>query len=86
MLKGKVKELESSQVALEARVAALSTAGSSSTEEKDGKNPSESAQPSSEPAAPDAVETPDAPGSNTESKPAEPEGIIYRWTAPCKCR
>ena len=86
MLKGKVKELESSQVALEARVAALSTTGSSSTEEKDGKNTSESAQPSSEPAAPDAVETPDAPGTNTESKPAEPEGIIYRWTAPCKCR
>merc|ERR1712083_881763 len=73
MLKGKVKELESSQVALEARVAALSTAGSSSTEEKDGKNTSESAQPSSEPAAPDSVETPDAPGTNTESKPAEPE-------------
>merc|ERR1719234_2674476 len=58
-LKGKVKELEASQVALEARVAAMSAAGSSvsssSTEQKaaEEKAPAAAAeaQPSSEPAA-----------------------------------
>merc|ERR1719234_1935492 len=58
-LKGKVKELGASQVALEARVAAMSAAGSSvsssSTEQKaaEEKAPAAAAeaQPSSEPAA-----------------------------------
>ena len=73
LLKGKVKELEASQVALEARVAALSAGSvSSSAEEKEDQAPTAAAQPSSEPAAPATVETPsDASGTTAESKPAE---------------
>merc|ERR1712130_247294 len=77
LLKGKVKELEASQLALEARVAALNAAGSavssSSAEEKEDKAATTAeAQPSSEPAALATVETPnDASGTSAESKPAE---------------
>jgi len=76
LLKGKVKDLEASQVALEARVAAMSAGSSvsSSTEEKaEEKAPAATeAQPSSEPAAPATAETPaDASGTSAESKPAE---------------
>merc|ERR1719339_700293 len=73
LLKGKVKELEASQVALEARVAALSPGSvSSSAEEKEDQAPTAAAQLSSEPAAPATVETPsDASGTTAESKPAE---------------
>ena len=76
LLKGKVKDLEASQVALEARVAAMSAGSSvsSSTEEKaEEKAPAATeAQPSSEPAAPVTAETPaDASGTSAESKPAE---------------
>merc|ERR1711974_273103 len=75
-LKGKVKELEASQVALEARVNLLQVpAGSvsSSAEEKEDKVPTTAeAQPSSKPAAPSTVETPtDVSGTSAESKPAE---------------
>merc|ERR1719500_1664022 len=67
LLKGKVNDLEASQVALEARVAAMSAGSSvsSSTEEKaEEKAPAATeAQPSSEPAAPATAETPaDASG------------------------
>ena len=72
-LKGKVKELEASQAALEARVAALNSAGSISSSaetEKETSVATASAQPSSEPAAP--VEAPtDASETPAESKPAE---------------
>merc|ERR550517_2116268 len=65
LLKGKVKDLEASQVALEARVVAMSAGSSvsSSTEEKAGEKA---------PAAPATAETPaDATGASAESKPAE---------------
>ena len=82
LLKGKVKDLEASQVALEARVAAMSAVGSqvssSSTEEKAAEEKAApaaaaEAQPSSESAAPVTAETPaaDASGASAESKPAE---------------
>merc|ERR1711974_169180 len=76
LLKGKVKELEASQVALEARVNLMQVAAvsvSSSAEEKENKVPTTAeAQPSSEPAAPSTVETPtDVSGTSAESKPAE---------------
>ena len=73
LLKGKVKELEASQAALEARVAAFNSAGSISSSaetEKETSVAAASAQPSSEPAAP--VEPPtDASETTAESKPAE---------------
>merc|ERR1719278_526885 len=72
LLKGKVKELEASQAALEARVAAFNSAGSisnSAETEKETSVAAASAQPSSEPAAPVEPLT-DASETTAESKPA----------------
>merc|ERR1719266_2732656 len=77
LLKGKVKDLEASQVALEARVVAMSAGSSvsSSTEEKaEEKAPAATeAQPSSEPAAPATAEAPAVAASETpnEASPAK---------------